>query len=127
MPDSPKTIEDLPDGNVALYYRVKARQGFLESARELFHLVRDAQDRFPNRRRYLYLDIEGHRNNEGGYDFDMLELQSKFMTEFLMSYLTEARGPLALVKNPLPQDNMIPEALTIFDQPPDTEHSHRRN
>ena len=100
MPDSPKTIEDLPDGNVALYYRAKARQGFLESARQLFHLVRDAQERFPNRRRYLHLEIEGHRNKEGGYDFDMLELQSKFMTEFLMPYLTEACGPLAVLKIP---------------------------
>ena len=127
MPEPLNTIEDLSDGNVALYYHVKPHQGFLECSRELFHLVRDAQERFPNRRRYLYLDIEGHRNDEGGYDFDMFELQSKFLTEFLMSYLTEARGPLAVLKNPLPQDNMSPEALTIFDQPPDTEHPHPRN
>jgi hypothetical protein len=115
------TIEDLPNGNVTLYYRVKASQGFLECARELFHFVRDAQERFPNRMRNLFLEIEGHRNKEGGYDFDMLELQSKFLTEFLMPYLTEAHGPLALLKNPRPQDNDIPEALTIFDQPPDTQ------
>jgi hypothetical protein len=120
MPDRRETFEDLPNGNIALYYRVKPSQGFLESARELFHLVRDAQERYPDRKRHLYLDIEGHRNKEGGYDFDMLELHSKFLTEFLMPHLTEAHGPLADLKNPRPQDNVIPAVLTIFDQPPDT-------
>jgi len=127
MSDPMNPIDDLPDDNVALYYRVKADQSFLECAWELFHLVRDAQERFPNRRRYLHLDIDGHRNEEGGYDFDMLELQSKFLTEFLMSYLAEARGPLAVLKNPRPQDNAIPEALTIFDQPPEKGNPRSRN
>ena len=119
MPDPITNFSDSSDGSVALYYRVMPHQSFLESARELFHLVRDAQERFPNRRRHLYLDIDGHRNREGRYDSDMIELQTKFLIDFLMPFLAEARWPLAAMKNTFPQDNDVPEALTIFDQPPD--------
>ena len=113
-------FDQTPEGNVALYYRAKAGQGFLECARELFHLVREAQERFPNRNRLLSLDIDGHRNQRGEFDSDMLELQSKFMIEFLMPYLTEARGPMTHLKKPRPQNNAVPEALSIFDRPPDS-------
>jgi hypothetical protein len=43
---------------VSVYHR----EGFEEGAQALFTLVREAQANFPNQRRSLYLDIEGHRN-----------------------------------------------------------------
>src|SRR5262245_22629465 len=59
---------------IAIYHRVYPHEGFEESAQILFKLVQRAQLQYPGKRRLLYLDIDGHRNSEGGFDADMLEL-----------------------------------------------------
>jgi hypothetical protein len=79
-------------------------------------LVRDAQERAPGQKRLLYLDIEGHRNSEGGFDADMLELQKEFLIGFLAQFLTEISAPLVKAENAKPQDNDIPPQLLIEDQ-----------
>jgi len=64
----------------------------------------------------LYLDIDGHRNREGGFDADMLELQQHFILGFLMQFLSEVNMPLAAGvrrKDESPQSEDIPEELTI--------------
>jgi len=57
-----KTIED--DRDVALSHVVYTHQGFEESARALFTLVRRAQSVKPGKRRRLFLDIEGQQDGE---------------------------------------------------------------
>jgi hypothetical protein len=59
------------------------------------------------------LDIEGHRNRNGGFDPDMLQLQSKFATEFLLQFLSRAVMPLATIDNPNPQNNDLPDELIL--------------
>ena len=60
------------------------------------------------------MDIEGHRNDEGGYNRDMFELQRDFLLGFLMPYLTECSVPLiGKVRNRSPQRNDVPERLEI--------------
>ena len=79
---------------VALYHVIYNHEGFEESAQNLLKLVQQAQRLSPGKKRKLYLDIEGHRVKEGGFDADMLELQNEFLIAFLSPYLSETHCPL---------------------------------
>jgi hypothetical protein len=83
----------------------------------LFTLIKDAQDKCPNEKRVIYLDIEGHKNKQGGYDHDMFELQKDFILGFLMDYISEVSMPLGRFKNNKKQINDIPEKLNIIPAP----------
>jgi len=102
--------------SVAIYHLVYENEGFEESAQHLFKLVQDAQSKFPGKIRLLFLDIEGHRNSEGGFDSGMLELQKDFLLGFLNQFLSEIHTPLINAKNPNPQSDSIPERLIIQDE-----------
>ena len=105
-----------PDADsVALYHVVYAQEDFEESAQTLLRLVQRAQRLRPGKKRKLYLDIEGHRNSEGGFDTDMLELQKDFLLGFLSPYLSEIHCPLVSVTNSEPQENDIPPTMIIRD------------
>lgn len=98
---------------VALYHVVYGHEGFDEAAQALFKLVRDAQRLQPGRKRKLFLDIDGHRNSEAGFDADMLELQREFLIGFLAPFLAEVHCPMISMVNPEPQRNDFPAALAI--------------
>ena len=100
---------------VALYHVIYKHEGFEESAQNLFKLVQNAQRRSPDKKRMLYLDIEGHRVEDGGFDADMLELQKEFLLSFLSSYLSEIHCPLVDETNLKPQENDIPPTLILID------------
>lgn len=84
---------------VIIYHTVFENENFETSAQILFKLVKEAQMKFPNKERILFLDIEGHRNSDGGFDPDMFELIKDFSLGFLMAYLTELHTPLMRFKN----------------------------
>ena len=104
---------DTNDRYAALYHVVYAHEGFEETAQTLFKLIQRAQQLQLGRKRVLFLDIEGHRNHDGGFDADMLELQTEFLLGFLGRFFSEMRLPLAHLRNPGEQDNEIPETLII--------------
>lgn len=103
-----------PDDAIAIAHRVLAHEDFDDTARILLKLLSDAQLKFLGARRYLYLEIDGHRNSKGGFDEDMLELQTKFMGEFVIQFLSGAETPLAKFKNPKPQNDEIPKELNLL-------------
>jgi hypothetical protein len=105
------------DEAIAIYHVVYTHEGFEESAQVLFRLVQDAQRQQPGKRRNLFLDIDGHRNSDGGFDSDMHELQKDFVLGFLSQFLSEIHAPLFHAKNPKPQSDDIPPELTIQDKP----------
>ena len=98
---------------IALYHRIYKRENFEKAAKDLVALLNSAQKQAPNVPRTLYVDIEGHRNEAGGYDADMLELQTEFGLGFLLPFVTEVHFPLASVKNTKEQQNDIPQRLLI--------------
>ena len=61
----------------------------------------------------FFLDIEGHRNSEGGFDHEMFELLNEFLMGFLGPFIKEARTPLIHFINPQLQDNDLPDELRI--------------
>lgn len=95
---------------IAIYHAVYEHEDFETTARILIKLLCNAQAQFPGKKRYLYLDIEGHRNEEGGFDWDMFELQCHFMMEVLMPYLTEVIMPFARLANKHGQKNDVLDA-----------------
>ncbi len=101
---------------IALYHVVYRHERFEEAAQALFSLVRDAQARFPDQRGELFLDIEGHRDEQGGFDPDMFELQQDFLLGFLGRFLSEIHTPLITVSKPKGQENNIPDYLDIQAQ-----------
>lgn len=108
---------------VALYHRIMRRENFEVAAKDLFRLLINAQKNCPNAPRILYLDIDGHRDEKGGFDRDMFEIQQNFCLEFLLPFLSELHCPLADVKNTKGQNNDIPEKLIIFDTENKKDHS----
>jgi len=113
MKNKAQTKLESDDRAVAIYHVVYQLERFEESAQALFNLVQQAQQQQPGKQRMLHLDIQGHKNDDGGFDSDMFELQIEFLMGFLSRYVSEIHTPLVKAKNPHPQDNDIPPALVI--------------
>lgn len=69
---------------MCLYHRVMRRENFEKAAKDLFQLVLSAQKREPDKPRVLYLEIDGHLDENGAFDKDMFELQQEFGLGFLL-------------------------------------------
>ena len=104
----------MEQNNIVLYHRVMRRENFEKAATDIFNLLKSAQTKSPNAPRLLFVDIDGHKNDQGGYDNDMFELQKDFGLGFLAKYFTEVHFPLGDFINSKPQCNDIPEKLEIF-------------
>lgn len=113
----------MEEKGIAIYHRVMRRENFEKAAKDLVALVHTAEKKNPGKPRTLYLNIDGHRNEEGGFDADMLELQKEFGLGFLLQFLTEAHFPLISVKNSNEQRNDVPDKLEIFNARNEKDHS----
>ncbi len=98
---------------VAIYHLVLSNDTFDTTADVLVRLVKQTQDLRPNMNRALYLDIEDHRNAEGGFDQDMFELQRYFILGVLMPYISELYMPLLRAKNQKLQRSDLPSEVKI--------------
>ena len=99
---------------VVLYHRIMRRENFEKAANDLFDLLKSTQIKSPNIDRILYVDIDGHKNSQGGFNKDMFELQKEFGIGFLGKYFKEIHFPLIDFENPKPQCNDVPVKLKIF-------------
>jgi hypothetical protein len=99
---------------MVLYHCVYPEENFERAARDIFDLIRHTIEFFPNAKRSLYLDIEGHRTPTDAFDSDMFELQKDFLLGFLMPFLAELRMPLIHVENPNSQRADLPDELRIY-------------
>lgn len=111
----------MPKG-IALYHDMRVEENFTKCATRIFSILKKAAATSPGAPRYLYLDIQGHRNAAGGYDADALEIIQEFLLGFLSPYLTEISTPLYRARNPETQREDIPDVLNIRD--PDREHAY---
>lgn len=102
---------------IALYHDMRVEEDFEAASQHIFSLVRTAEQTSPGRPRYLYLDIQGHRNDVGGFDHDAMELMRDFVLGFLSVYLTEISFPLGQYRVSTPQRNDVPEVLGIVPAP----------
>lgn len=106
---------------IAIHHVMEADDDFDDTADMLFQLVRKAEDNHPGKPRYLYLDVQGHRNSSGGYDHDALEIIKEYTLGFLAPYLTEVHNPFGQFRAHRAQRNDLPERITVFT----TDDEHR--
>jgi len=112
-PDEPGVAMNF-DNSVSLYQRVGPETTFNEAATEAFRLIKEAQDQYPNWPRIFYLDIEGHKGEQRGYDADFFEFQQEFWFATIANFVTAFETPLVGgLMNPEPQRNDIPDELSI--------------
>jgi hypothetical protein len=113
-----KINENAENKSIAIYHVVYKNEGFEKSAKIIFKLVKDAQEKSPDKDRHLYLDIEGYLQGKHKHMDEMLELQKDFILEYLMqsNWIKEVSTPLFKVTNPNPQQNDIPKGLLINDK-----------
>lgn len=107
------------DNTVSLYHIVEEEDDFETAAQDIFSLLAEAQDEFPDWPRVLYLDIEGHVRDDGRLKEDMVELQQEFLIAAMGKFFTALALPLVSVVNPDDQVNDVPDELVL--QPPDAE------
>lgn len=107
---------------IALYHDMRVEENFTKCATRLFSILKQAASSKPGAPRYLFLDIQGHRNSAGGFDADALEIMQEFLLGFLSPYLTEIRTPLYQMRNTEPQCEDIPNVLGVQD--PNREHAY---
>ncbi|MFI9367057.1 HNH endonuclease [Kitasatospora sp. NPDC053057] len=108
-----KTVNGAPSKGIAIYHDMKVYENFERAAARIFECVQLAERRHPGVPRFLYLDIQGHRNEQGGFDHDAFELIQHFLLGFLGDYLSEIDTPPFTAKNPRPQRNDVPDVLEI--------------
>lgn len=107
------TVAKRTDGAVLLYHAVYSDEGFDKAAHDIHTMIRFAARKFPGLPRHLYMDIDGHRNEHGGFDHDMYEIQQEFLLGTMSAYLTEIHVPLINARNPKQQSDDVPEYLFI--------------
>ena len=112
-PDAPGVHMGL-NTTVAVYHVVGAADTFEEAAQAVFGMLSEAQTKYPDWPRVVYLDVEGHRGDAAGFDPDFYEFQQDFwfstVAPFATAFETPLTGPLL---NPEPQRNDLPDALRI--------------
>lgn len=117
-PDAPGIHMNF-DNTVSLYHVVEAEDDFEAAANDIFDLLAEAQEEFPDWPRVLYLDIENHARDDGRLEEDMIELQQEFLIAAMGKFFTALALPLVSVVNPDKQVNDLPDELVL--QPPDQE------
>jgi hypothetical protein len=101
------------DNTISVYHVVGPQDDFEAAAQGVFAYLKEAQDQFPDWPRVLYLDIEGHREAEGRFTEDFVELQQEFLIGALGPFFTALALPLVQVVNPEQQRNDVPDSLAL--------------
>ncbi|MCI8466686.1 MAG: HNH endonuclease [Bacilli bacterium] len=102
---------------IAIYHVVYENETFKDAANAIIELTREAQKQHPNKIRVLYLDIDGHRLENGAFDHDMLELQYNFIMKNISHYYSEINIPLISCKNKFKQANdPLPDDFIVYEE-----------
>lgn len=98
---------------IALYHRMTAADRFEDAAQALLAIVQEAERRWPGRPRHVYLDVDGHRNEVGGFDADAYEWISNFALEFIGPFISELTTPLGRFVPEGEQWDDVPESMEV--------------
>ena len=112
-PDTPGISMNF-DNTISVYHVVGAGDTFEGAARDVMALLRDSQSQYPDWPRVLYVDIEGHRGPNHGFDDDFIEFQQELLFSTMAPFVTALETPLTgPLLNPDPQRNDVPDELVI--------------
>lgn len=96
-----------------LYHDMAVYENFERCSYRLVEMLQHAQHQYPGKPRRLLLEVQGHRNDEGGFDHDAWEVIRYLVMEKLFPYFTQVTTPLHVIENPRPQRNDVPDAIQI--------------
>ena len=103
--------------SIAVYHIVYKNENFNDAAHATIDLTRECTKNFKNKKRKLFLDIEGHRLKDGTFDHDMWELQFQFIAKNLLFYYSEIHMPSVTIQNPYEQiEEAIPDNFIICEE-----------
>lgn len=105
------------NNDIVLKCHISKKENFEQAATKIYHLIYKMGKRYPQVKRTLIVEIEEHRNSEGGYDKDMFELQYEFLLKCMMPYLHALHIPLLSIENTEEQQNLSCGEFMIFDNP----------
>ena len=112
-PDAPGVWMNF-DNTVSIYHVVGPEDGFEQAAQDVFDWMKQAQERFPDWPRVLYIDVAGHDGEHLGFDEDFYEFQQEFIFSTFAHFVTGLETPLTgPLLNPNPQRNDLPDRLVI--------------
>jgi hypothetical protein len=113
-PEEPGMYMNADETVVSIYHVIEPEDDFYTAARDIFSWLFEAQQRFPDWPRIVYIDIEGHQGERKGFDGDFFEFQQEFMLGAMGPYFTAMDLPLTgPLINPEEQENEVPERLKI--------------
>ncbi len=106
------------DGHTAILLCIGPDQSFDDAATKLFELLQRAQSQFPDVPRHLYIEIDGHSGERGGFDTDFFEFQQEFLLGGMGRFFTMIDTPLTgALGNPEAQNNDVADRLQIDGAP----------
>lgn len=112
-PDAPGIAMNF-DNTVSLYHIVQPSDTFEQAVGTVFHLLRKAQEEYPDWPRVFYVDVLGHQGDRSGFDDDFYEFQQEFWFSTIAHFVTAFDVPmLGGLVNPEPQRNDIPDELVL--------------
>lgn len=112
-PDEPGIAMNF-DNTVSLYHIVSSSDDFEKAVTDVFGLLKQAQNRYPDWPRVFYLEIEGHEGPRNGFDEDLFEFQQEFWFSTIAHFVTAFEGPLVgKLINPNAQRNDLPDQMVI--------------
>ena len=101
------------DNVVSIYHVVEEDDDFESAALALFAMLKESQNRYPDWPRVVYIDVNGHKGEKGGFDDDLFEFQQEFMIATMGSFVTALDMPIVSIWNPEPQRNDLPDQLAV--------------
>ena len=112
-PDAPGVAMNF-NNTVSIYHIVSPEDGFEKAVNDVFSLLKEAQEKYPDWPRLFYLEIRGHEGQKSGFDEDFFEFQQEFWFSTISYFVTAFDTPLAgNLLNPNPQRNDLPDELVI--------------
>jgi len=92
--DSEIVPNESDDDKVTIYHRVYEDEDVSETADALWSLLQDAHEEFPDSSITLALDIEGHRNAEGGFTDGFFNFQKNVCLTLIAPFVDVLILPL---------------------------------
>lgn len=111
--------------DIILRCNISLNENFEQAAKKIYRLIYEIGEREPNLKRALVVEIQGHRNEEGGYDHDMFELQYEFLLKCMLPFLHSLHIPLVSVTNAKPQKNLPTGELMICSNREELENKEK--
>lgn len=104
----------MKENGYTICYTIMPEENFETAVKNIFAILQEGQERYPNQSRTLLIEVEGHQIKPGIYDKDMQDLLCRFSLPHFLPYVTTLLLPFAGRDNEGEQINEIPDPAEII-------------